>query len=652
MKIKLFVLVSIWGALTSSAYAQSVLTQNQPGRLSDYEDPLKRSGQIREGSPNSGTLLDKIQLDESARPKPENQAGALRFVLNSLKVIGNTALDEKLIAEQLRSYVGRAITGPDLQDMAARITRLYAERGYLTSRCIVPAQKVDDGNVVLQIEEDRLGAVQLAGLTSYRFDPRFFIDQVNDLRGKVINVNDLDERLRLVARIPGARVKPTLKKSSFGVTDLVLELSDIDNLGTISAANDGSKLTSVYRMAVAKTFNNLTGSADVLSLSATSALNSPQNFGGFNASYQRPVGSNGGRLTFNLSSMYYRLDPTAVGNTAIRYQGDSRTLELLYEQPFRLNPEFGNAVWFAGGEHKSVNAATIYNTTFDYPAGFKYVDASDRIFALSSGVRMERFDDWFGHRGRSTASLSVKHALPGTLGSLSADSVSNKLENLAASSKAVSTLTAAQTAASNAATVLAATDPSDPAYNLTLSRSLKAEADLSLARSNANKYSTVTGPIGDVRGLDTSFTKFYLGLSRAQSLPFSLLLDSSLGAEWTSSKRVPQAYDFVGADNGPSGYKFNAMLSRPIDNTGVVAGVGWTYLRAYSYYRDAAPACQKSPGVYLATSIDKNTCSDNFPYLTLTYRNKSVFSEFTYLPKLAPYAPNNQKLRFNMGLYW
>ncbi|PUE23924.1 POTRA domain-containing protein [Limnohabitans sp. Jir72] len=657
MKIKLFALLGLLGVLTTSAHAQTALPLNQPGRLSDYEDPLKRSGQLRDGSMNSGTVLDKIQLDESAKPKPENQAGALKFVLNSLKVIGNSALDEKLIAEQVRSYIGSPITGPDLQDMAARITRLYAERGFLTSRCVVPAQKVDDGNVVLQIEEDRLGAVQLAGLTSYRFDPRFFIDQVNDLRGKVINVPELDERLRLVARIPGARVKPTLKKTSFGITDLVLELSDIDNLGTISFSNDGSKLTSVNRMSVAKTFNNLTGAADVLSLSGTTALNSPQFFGGFNASYQRPVGSSGGRLTFNLSNLYYKLDPKAVGNSAIRYQGDSRTLELLYEEPFRLNPDYGNIVWFAGGEHKSVNASTVYNTPFDYPAGFKYVDAGDRIFAMTSGVRLERFDDWLGYRGRSTASLSFKRALPGTLGSISPDSVSNKLDNLAASSSATMALNSAQSAATTAATLLASSNPADSAsYNLALANSLKAEANLSLARSNAEKYATVTGPIGDVRGLQTNFTKFYLGLSRAQGLPYSFLLDGSLSAEWTSAKRVPQAYDFVGADNGPSGFKLNSLLSRPINDSGFVGGVGWTYLRAYSYYRDASgggsPACSKSPGVYSATSIDKNVCSDNYPYFSLTYRSKFVFSDFTYLPKLAPYAPNNNKLRFNMGIYW
>lgn len=636
--------------------AQTSVPLVQPGRLSDYEDALRRSGQPREGAPNAASVLDNIQLDESAKPKPENLAGPVTFVLKTLKVIGNSVLEERLIADQVRSFVGRAITGPELQEMAARITKLYAERGYMTSRCIVPAQRVDDGNVVLQIEEDKLGSLLLGGLTSYRFDPRVFFDQINDLRGKVINVPDLDERLRLVARIPGARVKPVLRKSAFGVTDLVLEISDIDNLGTVNLTNDGSRLTSVNRLSVAKTLYNLTGAGDVLSLSVTTAVPSTEYFGGLNASYQRPVGSGGGKLTLNVASLYYRLDPAAVGNTAIRYQGDSYSQEALYEEPLRTSPKYGNFLWFAGLERKQVNASTVYNTVFDQPAGFKYVDSSDSIFAVTGGIRVERFDDWWGYRGRSLGSLSLKRALPGWFGSLTPDSVTNKLENLAAASTANSNLNAATTAATNAQVALSLLLPSDPGYATALISALRANAALASAQDTANKFASVTGPIGDVRGLQTDFTKYYLGASRAQSLPGAVLLDASLLAEWTNAKRVPQAYDFAGADNGPSGYRVNLLLSRPLDGTNFVGGLGYTYIKAYSYYRDpvggGTPACPNEAGVYQATSIDQNECAEKYPYLSLSYRSKALFGDFTYLPYVASYASNLQRLRVNVGFFW
>jgi len=645
--------MTIW---CSQAQTQNTLPLVQPGRLSDYEDQLRRSGQLRDGTPSGSSLLDNIQLDESAKPRAENLAGQVTFVLKTLKVIGNSVLEEKLIADQVRTFVGRAITGPELQEMAARITKLYADRGYMTSRCIVPAQRVDDGNVVLQIEEDKLGSLLLGGLTSYRFDPRVFFDQINDLRGKVINVPDLDERLRLVARVPGARVKPVLRKSAFGVTDLVLEISDIENLGTVSMSNDGSRLTSVNRLSVAKTFYNLAGSGDVLSLSVTTAAPATEYFGGLNASYQRPLGSSGGKLTVNLASLYYRLDPAAVGNNAIRYQGDSLSQEVLYEEPLRANPKLGSFLWFAGLERKQVNASTVYNTVFDQPAGFKYVDSSDSIFALTGGLRMERFDDWWGYRGRSIGSVSVKRALPGWFGSLTPDSATNKLENLAAASAANSSLNAATSAANNAQTALSLLLPSDPGYSTALISALRANAALASAQSTANKYAAVTGPIGDVRGLQTDFTKYYLGASRAQSLPASVLLDASLLAEWTNAKRVPQAYDFAGADNGPSGYRANLMLTRPVEGTDFMGSVGYTYIKAYSYYRDPAgggtPACQNEAGVYQATSIEQNECVESYPYLSLSYRSKAMFGDFTYVPYTASYSPNLQRLRVNLGFFW
>jgi hypothetical protein len=440
------------------------------------------------------------------------------------------------------------------------------------------------------------------------------------------------------------------------VTDLVLEISDIENLGTVSISNDGSRLTSINRLSVAKTFNNIAGAGDVLNLSLTTAIPSTEYFGGLNASYQRPVGSSGGKLTFNFASLYYRLDPAAVGNNAIRYQGDSFSQEVLYEEPVLWNPKYGNLLWFGGLERKQVNASTVYNTVFDQPAGFKYVDSSDTIFAFTAGLRGERFDDWWGYRGRSLGSFSVKRALPGWFGSLTPDSVTNKLENLAAASAANTSVNTATAAAANAQTELSLLLPSDPGYATALISALRANAALASAQMTANKFAAVTGPIGDVRGMQTDFTKYYLGASRAQSLPGAALLDGSLLAEWTSAKRVPQAYDFAGADNGPSGYRANLLLSRAVEGTDFVAGVGYTYIKAYSYYRDPSgggtPACLSSTGVYQATSIDQNECAESYPYLSLSYRSKALYGDLTYVPSVASYASNVQRFRVNVGLFW
>jgi hypothetical protein len=569
----------------------------QPGRLSDLEEQLRRAAPRREGD-GTGTQIDRLQLDESARPRPENQAGAMTFVLNTLQVLGNTALDQSEIADQVRSYVGRPVTGADLQEMAARITRLYVQRGFVTSRCVVPAQQVVNGAVTLQIEEDKLGSVVLSGASSYRFDLKIFQDQVNDLRGKIINGPELEARLRLVARVPGARVQPTLRKSAFGVTDLVLELSNLDDMGVVAASNDGSSLTSQNRLSIFKTFNNISGASDVLSLSAVVAPDT-QYFGGVNAQYQLPIGGRGGKLTFVGAGLYYRLDPAALGTTGqfIRYEGGSRSLDANYEQPFRSAPFKGNALWFVGFENRNVKAATVYRTAFDKPAGYRYVDTEDKLFVLTTGVKYERLDDAFGQRGQTGLALTAKRAMPGWFGAMDIDTINNKLENIAA------------------------------------------------------KVEPVTGPIGDVRGMEPDFLKLIVSAGRLQTLPWAVTMQGTVDVEWSSAKRLPQSYEFAGADNGSRGMRVNLVAQRPLGNSGVNLGAGYAWAKAISYYRDQVPACQTAPGVFEAKSIGRNECSAGNPFITLSYRSKSVFGDFTY-SKLPYFAANQQKLKVNLGVFW
>lgn len=599
----LVAVAALVGPTLAQAQAQPApptgVTTPQPGRLSDLEEQLRRTAPRREGEA-TGTQIDRLQLDESARPRPENQAGAMTFVLNTLQVLGNTALAQAEIAEQVRSYVGKPVTGADLQEMAARITRLYVARGFVTSRCVVPAQQVVNGAVTLQIEEDKLGSVVLSGASSYRFDLKIFQDQVNDLRGKIINGPELEARLRLVARVPGARVQPTLRKTAFGVTDLVLELSNLDDMGVVGFSNDGTQLTSQNRVSVAKTFNNISGASDVLNLSATVAPET-QYFGGVNAVYQLPIGGRGGKLTFAGAGLYYRLDPAAVGNNAIRYEGGSRSLDVNYEQPFRSAPLKGNALWFVGFENRNVKAATVYNTVFDKPAGYRYVDTEDKLFVLTGGLKYERLDSAFGQRGQTLVALTAKRAMPGWFGSMDIDTINNKKENLAA-----------------------ALEP-------------------------------IKGPIGDVRGLEPDFLKVMASIGRVQTLPWSISMQTSLDVEWSSALKLPQSYEFAGADNGSKGARFSLLAQRPLGNTGANVGLGYLHAYAISYYRDAAgggtPACQTAPGVFEAKSAGRNQCSAGNPYLTLSYRNKRIYSDFTY-SKLPYFAANQQKLKVNLGVFW
>jgi hemolysin activation/secretion protein len=139
---RLAVLAALWGAATCSLAQPAPLrppglNDPVPGRPSDLEQQLRSTlpGQQDQRPPG---VLDPLQLDDSARPRPESRADVPTFVLQSLRIIGNSVLEEAAIADQVRSFVGRSITAAELQEMAARITSLYVQRGFVTSRCIIP----------------------------------------------------------------------------------------------------------------------------------------------------------------------------------------------------------------------------------------------------------------------------------------------------------------------------------------------------------------------------------------------------------------------------------------------------------------------------------------------------------------------------------
>jgi hypothetical protein len=278
-------------------------------------------------------------------------------------------------------------------------------------------------------------------------------------------------------------------------------------------------------------------------------------------------------------------------------EGGSRSLDANYEQPFRSAPFKGNALWFVGFENRNVKAATVYRTAFDKPAGYRYVDTEDKLFVLTTGVKYERLDDAFGQRGQTGLALTAKRAMPGWFGAMDIDTINNKLENIAA------------------------------------------------------KVEPVTGPIGDVRGMEPDFLKLIVSAGRVQTLPWAVTMQGTVDVEWSSAKRLPQSYEFAGADNGSRGMRVNLVAQRPLGNSGVNLGAGYAWAKAISYYRDQVPACQTAPGVFAAKSIGRNECSAGNPFITLSYRSKSVFGDFTY-SKLPYFAANQQKLKVNLGVFW
>ena len=583
--------------------APSQRSELAPSEINDIESSANLDQKSKEGliSDQKRSVIENIKVDKSAQPTGDSELDpGAAFRLNGIQVDGNTILAKEDIVSLMTPYVDTMVTTSDLKKIAAEITQLFVDQGYGTTKCVIPAQQVENGVVVFQVLEDKLGEIQLSGAESYLYDARLFLAQLYDLQGEVIHIPTLNSRLRYLSNLPATRVQPTLVKQSDGFTNLVLTLTDLEDTFSLSVNNSGSRFTGANRLSSSAVFNNVTGSSDVVTISATTALDNMKYLGSMAFDYKRPIGNSGGRLGASFSNLYWRMDPKEVGFDQVRYEGGSTSLGMSYGQPLWFDDAASQQKtysWSAGFQRKSVQSKTVYNTAFDQPAGFVYVDSEDRLLVGEVALTTEQFTSIKGLRGRNVASVTLKHAFEGVFGAMTQEDIDRKLEN------------------------------------------------------NSNSVEPVTGPIGDVTGMDPNFWKLFVDVSRVQALPNSFTGAVSFHGEYTPSKKLPQSYQFSGADGGASGYDLSLNLVRPVAEN-VTLGVNFKHSQAISWHRDLDPGCANSAGVNTATSAGRNTCSANEVQLNVDWNSGGMLANATVRNKVDANAQNNKKITFNLGYRW
>ena len=481
-------------------------------------------------------LIEQLQVEQEDRGQGENQVtSGLQFVLNGVKVQGNSVLKNEDIISLVQPYIEKPADVQLLQQIASKITQLYAQQGYVTSRCVIPPQKAVDGVVLLKMEENRLGRIVLKGKNSYRYNPNLFTRYLHDLPGQVIHIETLNERLRQLAKLPVTRVTPSLQAARQGVSNLVLEITDREDEYSLTLDNQGSKFTGVHRLSFSANIGNFTGNGDPLALRMLVSAKDSKLINSLSADYVRPMGEKAGRLRSQLDFSSYQLDEDEIGpGSNILYNGNSSSLRVMYEEPFFLNT--GNYWWTTGFEHRRVEAATVSNNNNPlYKAGEKIVDGEDLLSVLLLSARIDYNDNWIkNYRARNVASIQLKHGLEGFLGSMTQEDIDHKTANLL-----------------------------DP---------------------GAIKWS---GPIGNVDNMDPDFSKLYLKYGRQQLLPDEWVLLLNTAIEYTDSERVPDSYKFVGAGGGTNGYSASLGVSHSLGSPHWQASLSYNTVTARNVVADS-----------------------------------------------------------------
>ena len=198
----------------ASSFAAELGADVSPETIGELESSLQQrpddAGLDGTGS-LSDSVVEQVQVDQSALGTSQSEVSeAFTFLLSGVRVTGNTILQNEDIVTAVQEFVDQEVTSRELNIITERINFLYFQQGYETTSVIIPEQQITDGVVTVQIIENRLGEILLAGAQGYRYETRLFLAQLYDLQNQIIHVPTLNERLRILSRLPGTKVTPRL----------------------------------------------------------------------------------------------------------------------------------------------------------------------------------------------------------------------------------------------------------------------------------------------------------------------------------------------------------------------------------------------------------------------------------------------------------
>ena len=269
--------VSAAAIQTLPAYADTAATSftNPVGNF-DAEYEFKASEENKEKHKDSGEIIMNKELQTQVDQLPNKEAS---FILNSITFKGYTAFTEEELMNLICDKIGTRVTVGDLVGLTNMVTEHYQKHGYISSVAYLAPQRVQDGNIVINIMEGKYGNVKVSGnkwnRTSY-LNNQFLRDKYIE-SGSLLNVNDIRESLKELNASGYMHGSISLEdnEESAELTDLELTVKDRFPLDFDFRWDDmGTSATGLHRAVFFAGLYNLTGFGDQLYSTTTLARHS------------------------------------------------------------------------------------------------------------------------------------------------------------------------------------------------------------------------------------------------------------------------------------------------------------------------------------------------------------------------------------------
>ena len=254
--------------------------------------------------------------------------------VQKIQVVGSTILSQDEINALVKPLEGRSATLEQLKQIADKITEIYLNRGYITSRAVLPPQTITAGVVQIQVIEGKLTRIEIEG--TKRLDPSYIRSRLRLGARMPLSTASLEDQLRLLRVDPlFDNVEASLRAGdNEGESILIVRVSEANPFQpSFSIDNYSPPSVGSQRVGVSLRHRNITGNGDELGAAYYRSIGDSDVF---DFSYRLPLNAMNG--TLQLRAAPNRNSIVEPEFKSLDISGKSHLFEVSYRQPLIRTP--------------------------------------------------------------------------------------------------------------------------------------------------------------------------------------------------------------------------------------------------------------------------------------------------------------------------
>ncbi|WP_242063025.1 ShlB/FhaC/HecB family hemolysin secretion/activation protein [Nostoc sp. FACHB-145] len=296
---------------------------------------------------------DLFQTPSETTPSPETSPSAVPETIrvDRFDVVGSTVFSREQLAAVTKEFTGKPITFAELLRVSDAVTKLYTDKGYISSGAFIPANqtfKARGSIVQVQVIEGSVESIEVRGLK--RLNPDYVRSRIAVATGKPLNVNKLLQALQLLQLDPLIQnISAELAAGSRPGTSVIDVRAAEAKTFNLQVSLNNNRVPSIgsFQRQIQLTQANLLGLGDGISIGYANTDGSND----FDVSYTLPVNPYNGTLQFQYN--YTTSNVIEKPFDILDIEGRSQDFALTFRQPIVQTPTTEFAVGITANRRES-----------------------------------------------------------------------------------------------------------------------------------------------------------------------------------------------------------------------------------------------------------------------------------------------------------